>query len=84
MCYFIVLTFNLQTIWSFYGQRHAFLVLNDFLILGLLQYLSLQDGEMWFSEEIFQDHKSASMKQFLQSAIHLQSFKQVHAVLGAI
>lgn len=35
---------------------------------------------MWFSEELFLDHKSASMRQFLQSAIHLQSFKQVHTM----
>ena len=42
--------------------------------------LSLQEGEMWFSEELFLDHKSSSMRQFLQSAIHLQSFKQVHTV----
>lgn len=44
-------------------------------------YLSLQEGEMWFSEELFLDHKSSSMRQFLQSAIHLQSFKQVHCPL---
>ncbi len=35
---------------------------------------------MWFSEELFLDHKSSSMRQFLQSAIHLQFFKQVHMV----
>ncbi|XP_056136070.1 DENN domain-containing protein 1B [Lampris incognitus] len=33
-------------------------------------------GDIWFSEEIFLDHKSPSMRQFLQSAIHLQLFKQ--------
>lgn len=43
-------------------------------------YLLLQEGEMWFSEELFLDHKSSSMRQFLQSAIHLQFFKQVHTV----
>lgn len=43
-------------------------------------FFSLQEGEMWFSEELFLDHKSSSMRQFLQSAIHLQCFKQVHTV----
>lgn len=33
---------------------------------------------MCFSEELFLDHKSASMRQFLKSAIHLQFFKQVN------
>lgn len=37
-----------------------------------------QDGEMLFSEELFLDHKSSSMRQFLQSAVHLQFFKQVN------
>ncbi|KAF6739047.1 DENN domain-containing protein 1C [Oryzias melastigma] len=35
-----------------------------------------QDGEICFSEELFLNHKSASVKPFLQSAIHLQFFKQ--------
>ncbi|XP_038127740.1 DENN domain-containing protein 1B isoform X2 [Cyprinodon tularosa] len=35
-----------------------------------------KEGEICFCEEFFLDHKSASMKQFLQSAIHLQFFKQ--------
>lgn len=35
---------------------------------------------MGFSEELFLDHKSPSMKQFLQSAVHLQFFKQVSKV----
>ncbi|XP_034044108.1 DENN domain-containing protein 1B isoform X2 [Thalassophryne amazonica] len=34
------------------------------------------DGGMWFSEELFLDHKSPSMRQFLQRAVHLQFFKQ--------
>ncbi|XP_029918842.1 DENN domain-containing protein 1B isoform X2 [Myripristis murdjan] len=33
-------------------------------------------GEMWFNEELFLHHRSPSMRQFLQSAIHLQFFKQ--------
>lgn len=35
---------------------------------------------MCFSEELFLDHKSSSMRQFLQSAVHLQFFKQVSKV----
>lgn len=35
---------------------------------------------MWFSEQLFLDHKSSSMRQFLQSAVHLQFFKQVNCV----
>lgn len=38
---------------------------------------------MWFSEELFLDHKSSTMRQFLQSAIHLQFFKQVRTVPSA-
>lgn len=40
--------------------------------------LSFQDGEMVFNEEVFLEHKSSSMRQFLQSAVHLQFFKQVN------
>lgn len=39
--------------------------------------VSFQDGEMLFHEEVFLEHKSSSMRQFLQSAVHLQFFKQV-------
>lgn len=42
--------------------------------------LSLQEGEISFSEELFLDHKSPSMRHFLKSAIHLQFFKQVLAM----
>lgn len=38
---------------------------------------------MWFSEELFLDHKSSSMRHFLQSAIHLQFFKQVNIAVHA-
>ncbi|XP_040041539.2 DENN domain-containing protein 1B isoform X1 [Gasterosteus aculeatus] len=59
------------------GVSRAFLKAQALLFGGYRDALRGQeDGEMWFSEEIFQDHKSASMRQFLQSAIHLQSFKQ--------
>lgn len=40
--------------------------------------LSFQDGQMVFNEEVFLEHKSSSMRQFLQSAVHLQFFKQVN------
>lgn len=33
---------------------------------------------MVFNEEVFLEHKSSSMRQFLQSAVHLQFFKQVN------
>lgn len=39
--------------------------------------VSLKEGEMDFSEELFLDHKSSTMRLFLQSAVHLQFFKQV-------
>ncbi|CAL8332636.1 unnamed protein product [Merluccius merluccius] len=35
-----------------------------------------QEGTVWFCEELFLDHSCPSMKQFLQSAVHLQFFKQ--------
>ncbi|KAM8878274.1 DENN domain-containing protein 1B isoform 2-T2 [Spinachia spinachia] len=59
------------------GVSKAFLKAQALLFGGYRDALQgQQEGELWFSEEIFQDHKSASMRQFLQSAIHLQSFKQ--------
>ncbi|XP_077460923.1 DENN domain-containing protein 1B [Stigmatopora argus] len=33
-------------------------------------------GEICFNKDLFLEHKSSSMRQFLQSAIHLQFFKQ--------
>lgn len=42
--------------------------------------LSFQNGEMVFNEEVFLEHKSSSVRQFLQSAVHLQFFKQVNYV----
>ncbi|XP_032389317.1 DENN domain-containing protein 1B isoform X1 [Etheostoma spectabile] len=59
------------------GVSRAFLKAQALLFGGYRD--ALQDdkeGVMWFSEELFVDHKSASMRQFLKSAIHLQSFKQ--------
>ncbi|XP_061889406.1 DENN domain-containing protein 1B isoform X1 [Entelurus aequoreus] len=35
-----------------------------------------EGGEIWFNEDVFLKHKSHSMQRFLQSAIHLQFFKQ--------
>ncbi|XP_068585014.1 DENN domain-containing protein 1B isoform X2 [Cebidichthys violaceus] len=59
------------------GVSRAFLKAQALLFGGYRDALQGQtEGEMWFSEELFLDHKSASMRQFLQSAIHLQSFKQ--------
>ncbi|XP_045565708.1 DENN domain-containing protein 1B isoform X1 [Salmo salar] len=34
------------------------------------------NGQVMFCEEVFLDHRSSSMRQFLQSAVHLQLFKQ--------
>ncbi|XP_054460189.1 DENN domain-containing protein 1B [Anoplopoma fimbria] len=59
------------------GVSRAFLKAQALLFGGYRDALQAhKEGEMWFSEELFLDHKSASMRQFLQSAIHLQSFKQ--------
>ncbi|XP_073327949.1 DENN domain-containing protein 1B isoform X2 [Pagrus major] len=59
------------------GVSRAFLKAQALLFGGYRDALQGQEeGEMWFSEELFLDHKSSSMRQFLQSAIHLQSFKQ--------
>ncbi|XP_037619834.1 DENN domain-containing protein 1C isoform X1 [Sebastes umbrosus] len=59
------------------GVSRAFLRAQALLFGGYRDALqSHKEGEMYFSEELFLDHKSASMRQFLQSAIHLQSFKQ--------
>ncbi|XP_037327386.2 DENN domain-containing protein 1B isoform X2 [Pungitius pungitius] len=59
------------------GVSRAYLKAQALLFGGYKDALQgQQEGEVWFSEEIFQDHKSASMRQFLQSAVHLQSFKQ--------
>ncbi|KAM7418859.1 hypothetical protein PAMA_016132 [Pampus argenteus] len=59
------------------GVSRAFLKAQALLFGGYRD--ALQDhmeGELWFSEELFLDHKSSSMREFLQSAVHLQFFKQ--------
>ncbi|MED6280988.1 hypothetical protein CHARACLAT_016766 [Characodon lateralis] len=59
------------------GVSQAFLKAQALLFGGYRVALQGdKEGKIHFSEEFFLDHKSASMKQFLQSAIHLQFFKQ--------
>uniref|UniRef100_A0A3Q0SVC0 DENN domain containing 1C n=1 Tax=Amphilophus citrinellus TaxID=61819 RepID=A0A3Q0SVC0_AMPCI len=54
------------------GVSQAFLKAQALLFGGYRD--ALQANE--FCEKLFLDHKSPSMKQFLQSAVHLQFFKQ--------
>lgn len=64
----------------FYVSAEIFVSVQRSSLLLFYLWFSLvlfQDGEMRFSEEMFLDHKSSSMRNFLQSAIHLQFFKQV-------
>ncbi|XP_053187558.1 DENN domain-containing protein 1B [Scomber japonicus] len=59
------------------GVSRAFLKAQALLFGGYRDSLQINgEGEMRFSEELFLDHKSPTMRQFLQSAVHLQSFKQ--------
>ncbi|CAN9509988.1 unnamed protein product [Ophioblennius macclurei] len=58
------------------GVSRAFLKAQALLFGGYRDALQSLQDEVSFSEELFLDHKSSSMKQFLQSAVHLQSFKQ--------
>ncbi|KAM9769279.1 DENN domain-containing protein 1B isoform 2-T2 [Menidia menidia] len=59
------------------GVSRAFLKAQALLFGGYRDALQgHQDGEIYFCEELFLDHKSPSVKKFLQSAIHLQFFKQ--------
>ncbi|XP_074541529.1 DENN domain-containing protein 1B isoform X2 [Halichoeres trimaculatus] len=59
------------------GVSKAFLNAQALLFGGYKDALQCnQEGEMDFSEELFLDHKSSSMRLFLQSAVHLQLFKQ--------
>ncbi|XP_035814535.2 DENN domain-containing protein 1B isoform X2 [Amphiprion ocellaris] len=59
------------------GVSLAFLKAQALLFGGYRDALQGQkEGEICFCETLFLDHKSPSMKQFLQSAIHLQFFKQ--------
>ncbi|KAF7652292.1 hypothetical protein LDENG_00098680 [Lucifuga dentata] len=66
-----------QAVSSGCGVSRAFLRAQALLFGGYRDALQgHKEGEMWFSEELFLDHKSHTMRQFLQSAVHLQFFKQ--------
>nr|XP_057939849.1 DENN domain-containing protein 1B isoform X2 [Doryrhamphus excisus] len=59
------------------GVSRAFLKSQSLLFGGYRDALqTLEGGEICFNKELFLAHKSPSMKRFLQSAIHLQFFKQ--------
>ncbi|XP_051940811.1 DENN domain-containing protein 1B isoform X3 [Hippocampus zosterae] len=59
------------------GVSRAFLKAQSVLFGGYKDALqNHKGGEVSFSNDVFLDHKSASMRGFLQSAIHLQFFKQ--------
>nr|XP_043871932.1 DENN domain-containing protein 1B isoform X1 [Solea senegalensis] len=58
------------------GVSRAFLRAQALLFGGYRDALQGPKGDVCFSEELFLDHKSHSMRQFLQSAVHLQCFKQ--------
>ncbi|XP_044201971.1 DENN domain-containing protein 1B isoform X3 [Thunnus albacares] len=59
------------------GVSRAFLKAQALLFGGYRDALQANaEDEMWFSEALFLDHKSPTMRQFLQSAVHLQFFKQ--------
>ncbi|KAJ0033224.1 hypothetical protein NQD34_000332 [Periophthalmus magnuspinnatus] len=58
------------------GVSRAFLRAQALLFGGYREALCTQDGELTFNKELFLDHKSNNMRQFLQGAAHLQFFKQ--------
>ncbi|XP_037105600.1 DENN domain-containing protein 1B [Syngnathus acus] len=59
------------------GVSQAFLKAQSVLFGGYKDALqNHKAGGVCFSKDLFLDHKSSSMRQFLQSAIHLQFFKQ--------
>ncbi|XP_061130032.1 DENN domain-containing protein 1B isoform X2 [Syngnathus typhle] len=59
------------------GVSRAFLKAQSVLFGGYKDALqNHKAGGVCFSKDLFLDHKSSSMRQFLQSAIHLQFFKQ--------
>ncbi|XP_060950251.1 DENN domain-containing protein 1B [Limanda limanda] len=59
------------------GVSLAFLRAQALLFGGYRDALQThEEGEIRFSEKMFLDHKSQSMRQFLQSAVHLQLFKE--------
>ncbi|KAM9857604.1 DENN domain-containing protein 1B [Aulostomus maculatus] len=59
------------------GVSRAFLRAQSLLFGGYRDALQGQmESEIWFSQELFLDHKSPSMRHFLQNAVQLQCFKQ--------
>nr|XP_020508591.1 DENN domain-containing protein 1B-like isoform X2 [Labrus bergylta] len=59
------------------GVSEAFLKAQALLFGGYRDAMQFhEEGDVWFNEELFLDHKSSSMRQFFQSAVHLQFFKQ--------
>ncbi|XP_077380805.1 DENN domain-containing protein 1B isoform X2 [Festucalex cinctus] len=59
------------------GVSRAFLRAQSVLFGGYKDALqNHKGGEVCFSNDLFLDHKSPSMRRFLQSAVHLQFFKQ--------
>ncbi|XP_060905385.1 DENN domain-containing protein 1B isoform X2 [Labrus mixtus] len=59
------------------GVSEAFLKAQALLFGGYRDAMQChEEGDVWFNEELFLDHKSSSMRQFFQSAVHLQFFKQ--------
>ncbi|KAL1281269.1 hypothetical protein QQF64_000072, partial [Cirrhinus molitorella] len=59
------------------GVAHAFLRAQALLFGGYRDALqSPAEGPVVFSNELFLSHKSQSMREFLESAVHLQCFKE--------
>ncbi|KTF83546.1 hypothetical protein cypCar_00038411 [Cyprinus carpio] len=59
------------------GVAHAFLRAQALLFGGYRDALqSPAEGPVVFSTELFLSHKSQSMQEFLESAVHLQCFKE--------
>ncbi|RXN25903.1 DENN domain-containing 1B-like protein [Labeo rohita] len=59
------------------GVAHAFLRAQALLFGGYRDALQSPDeGPVVFSNELFLSHKSQSMRDFLESAVHLQCFKE--------
>uniref|UniRef100_A0A672Q0L8 DENN domain-containing protein 1C-like n=1 Tax=Sinocyclocheilus grahami TaxID=75366 RepID=A0A672Q0L8_SINGR len=58
------------------GVAHAFLRAQTLLFGGYRDALQSPEGPVVFSNELFLSHKSQSMREFLESAVHLQCFKE--------
>ncbi|XP_066564241.1 DENN domain-containing protein 1B [Amia ocellicauda] len=58
------------------GVARAFLRSQALLFGGYRDALVCESGDIAFCEESFLNHKSNTMKQFLENAVHLQFFKQ--------